>query len=187
MHAIPTANQLAAAKKRQEDDPSTGFDIYIIATAFEDFEYNTKEATLKLLQSRELVGEARKQLGPTARHIPPPNLPVAYDIVTNKCDMSPPDLEAAICAAKDNAREQLVRSQSTSSMPPGALEQLLDTIDPTSTLLPEKIAATFWSVRGAGTPMWVIHRRSSGEVLDRRFGQSTVEDILLWMRPHLKK
>ena len=95
------------------------------------------------------------------------------DIVTNKCDMSPPDLEAAICAAKDNAREQLLRSQSTSSMPPGALEQLLDTIDPT-TLLPEKVATTFWSVRGAGTPMWVIHRRSSGEVLDRRFGQSPV-------------
>ena len=173
IHAIPTANQLAATKQE-------GFDLYCVSTAFEDFDYNTKDNTKLLLERGTLVGVAKEQLGPTAQEIPT-GMPVAYDMVADTSELSPEELERARNASKDIAREQMTGQ---GVVHPGVLEKMLYKVDP-NLLLPDKVARVFWAVRALGTPMWVIHRRSSGEVLDRKFGQHSPEELLAWIQPHL--
>ena len=167
VHAMPTANELSSTKQN--------FDIYCISTAFEDFEFNTIQNTRLLLQG-ELVGAAKQQLGPTTRHVP--TMPVAYDVVTDKSDLPIDFLEAAIEAAKQNTREQM-----EGKLHPGVLEKMLHQTDK-DLLLPPKVARVFWSVRGLGTPFWVLHRRS-GDVIDRKVGPRTADELLAWIQPYL--
>lgn len=166
-HALPVANELAAAKQE--------FDVYCVSTAFEDFEYNTIQNARALLQG-DLVGEAKKQLGPKTKHIP--QMPFAYDEVINKEDLPADMLEIAIEASKQNTREQM-----EGQVHPGVLEKMLHQANK-DMLLPEKVALVFWIVRALGTPFWVIHKRS-GEVIDRKFGQQSATELVEWVHRHL--
>lgn len=177
IHAIPTANELANTKQ-------DGFDLYIVSTAFEDFEYNTREATKLWLDTGALVGDVKAKLGATAVIPLSDKVPVAYDIVSDKSALSPEELEAARNASKDTTREQLSIQQP--GINSGRVEKMLQNVDP-DVLLPTKVARFFYAARALGTPMWVLHRRSSGEILDRKFGQRSVEELLGWVQPYITK
>lgn len=174
--AIPVANELASVKQ--------DFDIYCISTAFEDFEYNTVENAKLLLQGK-LVGDAKKQLESSTtttgrnRISSIPAIPMAHDNVMNRQDLDADFLEIALCASKENTREQMKQQ-----LPPSVLEKMLQEADK-DMLLPPKVAQVFWSVRAWGTPMWVLHRQS-GEVIDRKFGQfNSPNDLLQWVQAYL--
>lgn len=167
MHALPAANELMMSKQE--------FDIYCVSTVFEDFEFNTLENARLLLQG-DLVGVAKQQLGPKTKNIP--TMPVAYDDVIDREDLTEGLLALSLESSKQNTREQM-----EGKVHPGRLEKMLHQAT-TEMLLPEKVARVFWSVRAFGTPMWVIHRRS-GEVIDRKFGQRSAKELLSWIKPHL--
>lgn len=168
IHALPAANELASSKQE--------FDVYCICTAFEDFEFN-KIDSARLLLRGDLVGVAKEKLGSTTKHAP--QMPMAYDVVTDKSDLSPEFLEMAMEASKQNTREQM-----EGKVHPGVLDKMLHEANE-DLLLPTKVARVFWSVRGLGTPFWVLHRRS-GEVIDRKIGQHSAEELLKWIQPHLR-
>ena len=177
IHAIPTVNELAATKRN-------GWDVYCVSTAFEDFEFNTKEATNMFLETGALVGDAKARLGPKAINKLDENIPVAYDIIVDKSMLSAEELEIARNASRDTTREQLFSQQP--GINAGVVEKMLYKVDP-EMLLPEKVARVFNATRAFGTPMWVLHRRSSGEILDRKFGQRSPDELLTWIQPYITK
>ena len=165
--AIPTANQLihdgSAARSR--------IDVWCLATAFEDFDYNTIDNTRKPLQG-ELVGASRRQLGATAPEIP--DMPLAFDILVDRESADQGWIDAALSITRQNAREQ-----APSSIPSDVLESALR--DMGSDILPQKLAHVFYAAHAQGTPTWILHR-ASGEILDRCFGHMSTEDILKWVQ-----
>jgi hypothetical protein len=178
-HALPLANRLASAAYY----PNKSFDVYAISTAFEDFEYNTRESALLLLRHGTLVGAAaaaaaaaRQPERSTTNRIP--TLPLAHDIVVPKSQAPTELVDLAMTATKSNARAELSfllldqqqqhrqqqqqqQQQETSVVVEAALAQI------DANMLPAAIAHIFYAVRAQGTPTWVLHT-ADGQVLDRR-------------------
>lgn len=179
--ALPVANELYAATQQQEqqehDNTALNFDVYCLSTAFEDFAYNTRESTEKLLAG-SLVGVAKQRLGPTAPTIP--QMPVALDIVTCKTDASQELVDMALQATTEHAREQL----SAGLHPPGSVERLLHTLGPK--FLPAKLATVFYASRAQGTPTWVLHDKT-GQVLASYTGQKTQDQVLAWIETAVRE
>lgn len=168
LHGIPIANAIASSKNR--------FDTYCVATAFEDFEYNTIEGTQNLLEGR-LYGASSEKLGSSTENIP--TMPVAFDCVVDLEDASEELKEETLAATIESARGQL-RSM---NVPEDRINQALCKVG--NEALPPKIAEVFWTVRAQGTPTWVVHR-ANGEILGVHFGFMSEVEMRDWVNSFLE-
>ena len=168
LHGLPVANQLAASS-------SNLFDVYCLATAFEDFRYNTINNTDELLRGR-LHGASAQKLGPKTTNIPV--MPVAYDHVVDTKRANPAMQQMALQTMKLNAKEQLVNM----GMPPEKVQMAVQALNDRCGVeaLPEKLAEVFWNVRAQGTPTWVVHR-ANGQILGVRFGFLDEAGVVEWV------
>lgn len=156
--------------------------IYVISTAFEDFEYNTVDSMERLLRDQELVGAAKLALGSTsACFYEELRMPVAHDVVVPKVEASESLRALAIEAIKAHAYEELKQSCGNEGMPPPAqLELILKQIN--DTMLPEQIAHSFYAVQARGTPTWVLHE-SDGRVVDQHLGPfASIMELKKWIQ-----
>lgn len=161
-HALPVANLLF-------DTPGRNYGVYIVSTAFEDFDVNTLENTRELLRGR-LVGIPQARFGFVAPSVPGP--PLAYDAVVPKQGANASLIQTALEATRQSVRD---------NVPAGAnlamLEAHLACLD--ASVLPDQLATLFWSVQACGTPFWYLHRGS--RVLDTTFGEMDVEGLQQWI------
>ena len=161
-HALPVANLLF-------DTPERNYGVYIVSTAFEDFDLNTLENTRALLQGR-LVGVPRDRLGAVAPSVP--RLPLAYDTVVPKEGAHASLIQTALEVTKQSVRDSVPVGTDRS-----VLESHLARLD--ASVLPEKLAALFWSAQACGTPFWYIHH--GNRVLDTKFGEMDLESLQQWI------
>ena len=173
--AIPLANKLVESKQ--------DFDVYCIFTAFEDFEYNTKESARQLVLEGKHVGVTKQRLGETAKDTP--KMPVAFDNVIRKQDATQDLLNMAFESTKYITYEQSKQMSPEANITLGMIERQLEKMGGVVDVLPEYIAEVFYKVRAQGTPTWVIHKNPSREVLDVKFGQQKQESLLEWINSYL--
>jgi len=164
-HCLPVANEVASSKNAL-------FDVYCVSTAFEDFEYNTVENTMDLLQNGKLHGASAKALGPETKATP--TMPVAYDHVVDREDANEELKEQVLSSMIANAREQL----KSMNVPEDRIEWAMRQVGEEA--LPEKLADVFWSVQAQGTPTWVVHR-DDGELLGVKFGFMDEAQLRDWV------
>ena len=166
-HAIPLANKLFALGEAK-------FDIYAVATAFEDFELNTLDNCLLLLQQGIRVGVAKDQLGAVANPNEIPSFPVAFDTIFEKNEADDYLIVQSLAATKYNTREHLQSRYGSEML---NLDAVLGGLEPQ--VLPQRLGIWFYASVAQGTPTWILHK-DDGTILDRKFGHLSQTDVIRW-------
>ena len=186
--ALPVLNELykeLEKQKSQQPQQQVDVDIYVVSTAFEDFEYNTIESAQKMVYDQELIGISRQVLGPSSdRYYNDLSMPVAHDMVVSK-EIAPVELiQLALQATKEQVKQELNQtmqsqeSQQEQEQQQSSLDMILQRLD--VHVLPEKLAHVFYAVHARGTPTWILHD-CNGQVLDQQLGSLSKEQLCLWI------
>ncbi len=138
-----------------------------LSTAFEDFEFNTRENTTLLLNDKKLVGETKKALNEQGYQVYPQNIdfPIAMDRMQNKADFISDENIESICRLNPNY----------DIWPDFEQKQLHENIEK---YLEQQsnIPSTFTLNQFRGTPTFVVFNEEYS-VLEHWFGHKTPQEI----------
>lgn len=159
VYGIPTINELF---KKYNDN---NFGILGLSTAFKDFELNTLENTLLLLEKNLLVGVTQKYLGKEYKH--PVLFPVAMDKQISKNEAITEDNIDKICQI--NYNYNLLTQREKEYFRICAVGYLIRL---------SSISYTFSMNRLAGTPTFILFDKNM-EVIFNSFGSQNIQQIEL--------
>lgn len=156
LYAMPLVQKL------WENSAENELNVFVLSTAFEDFELNTLENTQALIREKKIIGETKKALAQYGFEKYPDRLDFS---VLMDAFVSPEDfLSEARLDEIVNANPKLANSN-----------EIKDEIRRYFSRY-EKIPYTFTVNNFAGTPTWVIFDESF-EVLAHWFGHKRAEEI----------
>mmetsp|Transcript_24887 Transcript_24887/g.76841 ORF Transcript_24887/g.76841 Transcript_24887/m.76841 type:complete len:319 (+) Transcript_24887:51-1007(+) len=160
--ALPALLQLAAKHKTNSD-----VSFYAVATAFEDFEWNTLEKARALVQRGEVYGATKaRALRETGQRFNDfSNVSVAFDELT---DPTPERVESQarlILQAMKNQSSLAVSDET-------ALQRVKEDLRKRP-----KFATTFDGNALLGTPSWILYEPQSTEIYEHYFGRVAALDV----------
>ena len=175
IYGIPTINELF--KKYNDDD----FGILGLSTAFKDFEFNTLENTLLLLEKKLLVGATQKYLGKKYEH--PILFPVAMDKPISKEELMTEKNIEKICQLNSNynlftqREKQLFRK---------CMIGYLIRFPSISCASKPFIFYTFSMNRLSGTPTFILFNKNM-QIIYNWFGSQNIHQIELIINQYKMK
>ena len=159
LHGIPLVNELY---KEFKDDLS----FLGLSTAFEDFEFNNKENTQKLLFNHEVVGETKKSLN--TYEIDPKSIDIEFPVAMDSQSTKEFDFK--------NSAKQICQINPNYKIWPEFEQNALE--DKVITYLKnlEQISLTFTLNQFKGTPTMIVFNNEY-EILYHKFGHTDVNTI----------
>ena len=174
--ALPAINEL---QKRQDE---LQVDMYILCTAFEDFEYNNVASAQTMVSEQILSDASKRALGTksAATLYDKITLPMAHDEVVAKEQATVAMRQMAVNTLKAHMMRELIEQH---RMPPSQVSNFLTQV--TERMIPEQIAHAFTRVQARGTPTWVLYKETNSNhhlVLDQHLGPVNVSDLIEWIQ-----
>lgn len=157
VYAIPIVNELF---QKYNDEH---FGILGLSTAFEDFELNTLENTLLLLDKGSLVGVTKQNLGETYQH--PILFPVAMDQFISQEEAMTEENINKICTLNPNYH----------TLPQEEKKSFSNRVKSYLTRLPS-ISYTFTMNQLPGTPTFILFNQNM-EMISGWFGHESIQKI----------
>ena len=171
VHALPLANEIKHSYEEKE------LNVLGLATAFEDFEYNTEENVKLLIDQGKLVGETKRVLHENGfENLPyPVDFPIAVDYFVE---------DARKFYSREDARNICMSNPEFSHLGEDDQEKAVSNVMRNLEGL-GRSSYTFTVNLMRGTPTWVIFDKEMN-ILEHWFGHKDKDDVFQMLDRHLE-